>query len=65
MPKRYNSYSLWLEDHPYLTPSGTAVIRSDFGAKFGGLDTREQVTACVNLAKRAGLLVLDQFDSHR
>ena len=52
-----------LEEHPYLTPSGTAVIRSDFRAKFGRLDTREQVTpACVNLAKRAGLdfLVLDQ-----
>jgi oxazoline/thiazoline synthase len=51
-----------LQDHPYLTPSGAAVVRPDFGSKFGSLDTREQVRACVNLAKRAGLdfLVLDQ-----
>jgi Uncharacterized conserved protein len=51
-----------LQDHPYLTPSGATVVRPDFGSKFGSLDTREQVTACVNLAKRAGLdfLVLDQ-----
>ena len=51
-----------LQDHPYLTPSGAAAVRPDFGSKFGNLDTREQVTACVNLAKRAGLdfLVLDQ-----
>src|SRR5262249_42383160 len=39
-----------------------AAVRPDFGSKFGNLDAREQVTACVNLAKRAGLdfLVLDQ-----
>ena len=51
-----------LRDHPYLTPSGTQVVRPDLGSEFGRLDTREQVTACVNLAKRAGLdfLVLDQ-----
>jgi oxazoline/thiazoline synthase len=51
-----------LQDHPYLTPSGAPAIRPDFGSKFGNLDTREQVTACVNLVKRAGLdfLVLDQ-----
>ena len=49
-----------LEDHPYLAPSGA--VRPDLGSKFGGLDAREQVTACVNLAKQAGLdfLVLDQ-----
>ncbi len=49
-----------LEDHPYLAPSGA--VRPDLGSKFGGLDAREQVTACVNLVKRAGLdfLVLDQ-----
>ena len=43
-------------------PGGTAVVRSDFGSTFGRLDTREQVTACVNVAKREGLdfLVLDQ-----
>jgi oxazoline/thiazoline synthase len=51
-----------LQDHPYLTPGGAAVVRPDFGSKFGSLDTREQVTACVSLVKRAGLdfLVLDQ-----
>jgi len=50
-----------LKDLPYLTPGGTATVRSDFGAKFGQLDKREQVMACVDLAKRAGLdfLVLD------
>ena len=49
-----------LEDYPYLVPSGA--VRPDLGSKFGGLDAREQVTACVNLVKRAGLdfLVLDQ-----
>jgi bacteriocin biosynthesis cyclodehydratase domain-containing protein len=51
-----------LQDHPYLTPSGAAAVRPDFGSKFGNLDAREQVTACVSLVKRAGLdfLVLDQ-----
>jgi oxazoline/thiazoline synthase len=51
-----------LQDSPYLTPSGNPVVRPDFGSKFGRLDKREQVMACVNLAKREGLdfLVLDQ-----
>ena len=51
-----------LRDHPYLTPSGSPAVRPDFGSKFGRLDKREQVTACVQLAKREGLdfLVLDQ-----
>jgi hypothetical protein len=46
----------------YLTPSDAAAVRPDPGSKFGRLDAREQVTACVNIAKRAGLdfLVLDQ-----
>ena len=37
-------------------------MRPDFGSKFGQLDKREQVMACVNLVKREGLdfLVLDQ-----
>jgi oxazoline/thiazoline synthase len=50
-----------LQDLPYLTPSSKAKVQSDFGAKFGQLDKREQVMACVDLAKRAGLdfLVLD------
>jgi oxazoline/thiazoline synthase len=51
-----------LQDHPYLTPNGAALVRPDPGSKFGQLDTREQVRACVDVAKRAGLdfLVLDQ-----
>ncbi len=53
---------LRLRDHPYLTPSGHPMVQPEFGSKFGHLDTREQVTACVSLAKKAGLdfLVLDQ-----
>ena len=53
---------LRVQDHPYLTPSGKPMVRQEFGLKFGHLDTREQVTACVSLAKQAGLdfLVLDQ-----
>ena len=53
---------LRLQDYPYLTPSGNPLVQPDFGSKFGRLDTREQVTACVRLAKQAGLdfLVLDQ-----
>jgi oxazoline/thiazoline synthase len=53
---------LRLGDHPYLTPSGNQLIRPDFSSKFGRLDKREQVIACVRLAKREGLdfLVLDQ-----
>jgi bacteriocin biosynthesis cyclodehydratase domain-containing protein len=51
-----------LEDHPYLIPNGRPSSQADFGSKFGVLDKREQVMACVNLAKREGLdfLVLDQ-----
>jgi oxazoline/thiazoline synthase len=51
-----------LQDHPYLTPGGAAAVRPDLGSTFGRLDAREQVTACVNLARREGLdfLVLDQ-----
>ncbi|MGP0059451.1 MAG: TOMM precursor leader peptide-binding protein [Beijerinckiaceae bacterium] len=53
---------LRLSDHPFLTPSGTPLVQLNFDTKVGHLDTREQVTACVSLAKRAGLdfLVLDQ-----
>jgi bacteriocin biosynthesis cyclodehydratase domain-containing protein len=53
---------LRLQDHPYLTPSGEPPIRPDFSSKFGHSDTREQVLACVALAKQAGcdFLVLDQ-----
>jgi len=37
-------------------------VQADFSSKFGALDKREQVMACVNLVKREGLdfLVLDQ-----
>ena len=53
---------LRLQDHPFLTPSGNPAIEPGLGAKFDHLDTREQVAACVRLAKRAGLdfLVLNQ-----
>jgi ribosomal protein S12 methylthiotransferase accessory factor len=51
-----------VQEHAYLIPSGMRGLERDFGAKFGLLDTREQVTACVHLAKREGLdfLVVDQ-----
>jgi bacteriocin biosynthesis cyclodehydratase domain-containing protein len=53
---------LRLRDHPFLTPSSNPAIEPGLGAKFDHLNTRDQVGACVRLAKRAGLdfLVLDQ-----
>jgi bacteriocin biosynthesis cyclodehydratase domain-containing protein len=53
---------LRLQDHPFLTPSDGPLVRPGSDSKFGHLDTREQVIACVDIAKRAGLdfLVLDQ-----
>ena len=53
---------LRLRDHPFLTPSDDPMVQPGFGSKFGGLDTREQVAACVRHAKREGLdfLVLNQ-----
>ena len=56
------SQPLPLRDHAYLLPHGKPIVRTDFVTEFGGLDTREQVIACVNLVKRLGLdfLVLDQ-----
>jgi oxazoline/thiazoline synthase len=53
---------LRLDDYPYLTPSGKPLVPADLGSKFGDLDTSEQVSACVRLAKQAGLdfLVLNQ-----
>jgi ribosomal protein S12 methylthiotransferase accessory factor YcaO len=58
---------LRLQDYPYLTPSGKPLVpgdfgSGDFGSKFSDLDASEQVSACVRLAKQAGLdfLVLDQ-----
>ncbi|MGA3301669.1 MAG: TOMM precursor leader peptide-binding protein [Methylovirgula sp.] len=53
---------LRIKDYPYLLPSGHPKVEPDLTSKFGGLDTRQQVMACVDLVKRAGLdfLVLDQ-----
>ncbi len=59
------STPLRLQDHPFLMPSDQPMVQPGFGSKVGGLDAREQVTACVRLAERAGLdvLVLDQTRS--
>jgi bacteriocin biosynthesis cyclodehydratase domain-containing protein len=56
------STPLRLQDHFYLTPSGSPMVQPETDSKFGHLDTSEQVAACVALAKRTGLdfLVLDQ-----
>ena len=61
-PSLDGSTPLRLQDHPYLTPSGGPMVQPASDSKFGHLDPRAQVTACVSLAKRAGLdfLVLDQ-----
>jgi oxazoline/thiazoline synthase len=58
----HDDNELSLGDHPYLAPSGNQLIPPDFSSKFGCLDNREQVMACVRLAKQEGLdfLVLDQ-----
>ena len=46
----------------YLLPHGKAPMRRARSSKFANLDRREQVLACVKLARRFGLdfLVLDQ-----
>jgi oxazoline/thiazoline synthase len=57
------STPLRLKNYPFLTPSSAATVKPDSSLRFGSLDnTRDQVTACVNVAKRHGLdfLVLDQ-----
>jgi oxazoline/thiazoline synthase len=56
------STPLRLRDHPFLMPSENPVVQPHSSLKFGRLDLREQVTTCVELAKREGLdfLVLDQ-----
>jgi bacteriocin biosynthesis cyclodehydratase domain-containing protein len=54
---------LRLRDHPFLTPSGNRMVQPDSGSKVAPLgNTREQVDACVDIAKRADLdfLVLNQ-----
>src|SRR5262249_26474824 len=56
------STHLPLQDHPYLTQSDAPMIRLGSSSKFASLHAREQVTACVRVAKREGhdFLVLDQ-----
>jgi ribosomal protein S12 methylthiotransferase accessory factor len=51
-----------LQNFPYLIPNRKAVVRPDFGPKFRELETRDQVIACVDLARQQKLdfLVLDQ-----
>jgi ribosomal protein S12 methylthiotransferase accessory factor len=54
---------LRLQDHAFLTPNRNAGNQPDAGATLGPLDnTRQQVDACVDIARRAGLdfLVLNQ-----
>jgi ribosomal protein S12 methylthiotransferase accessory factor len=54
---------LRLQDYPFLTPGGNPAIPSDAASKSGLRDnTRDQVLACVDIARRAGLdfLVLNQ-----
>jgi ribosomal protein S12 methylthiotransferase accessory factor len=54
---------LRLQEHPFLTPTGNPADQPDPGATVGFLhNTRGQVDACIDIAKRAGLdfLVLDQ-----
>lgn len=54
---------LHLRDHPFLTPGGKPTVQPGSGAKVVPLhNTREQVDACVDIARGAGLdfLVLNQ-----
>jgi oxazoline/thiazoline synthase len=53
---------LRLEDHPYLIPGKKRASINAAGAKFGGLSSREQADACVQLTAQAGFdfMVLDQ-----
>jgi ribosomal protein S12 methylthiotransferase accessory factor len=61
-PSRDGDTPLRLDDHPYLTPNGHPATQYESSSKFGRLDPSEQVAACMQTAKRAGLdfLVLDQ-----
>jgi oxazoline/thiazoline synthase len=56
------STPLRLGDHPFLTPNENPAVQPYSSLKFGRLDSSEQVTTCVEIAKREGLdfLVLDQ-----
>jgi oxazoline/thiazoline synthase len=61
-PGHHEGAPFRLQDHSYHLPNGAGALPPGLGAEFGRLDTREQVLACVDIAKRAGLdfLVLDQ-----
>jgi oxazoline/thiazoline synthase len=56
------STPLRLQEHPFLTPSSKQMVQPGFSSKFGRLEVCDQVTACVGVAKQAGLdfLVLNQ-----
>jgi bacteriocin biosynthesis cyclodehydratase domain-containing protein len=60
--RRRDIDALPLRRHAYLQPHGKASVRRTRFSEFANLDRREQVWACVKLAKRFGLdfLVLDQ-----
>lgn len=53
---------LRLRDHPFLTPSSNPKVKPASDSQLPLDNTREQVLACVEIARRAGLdfLVLDQ-----
>jgi len=53
---------LHLEDHPFLLPATRSIVCPDLGLPVPRDNTREQVDACVEIARRAGhdFLVLDQ-----
>ncbi len=53
---------LRLQNYPYLIPGNGGPARLSSESKFGRLDVREQVNACVNIARQQGLdfLVLNQ-----
>src|SRR3989440_5945243 len=47
---------LRLRDHPFLTPNGHPTVQTGASANVGPIDnTRDQVLACINIARRAGL----------
>jgi ribosomal protein S12 methylthiotransferase accessory factor len=56
------SAPLRLQDHSYLTPCDLPMVQLSCDSKFGRLDVREQVSACLRVARQQGLdlLVLDQ-----
>jgi ribosomal protein S12 methylthiotransferase accessory factor len=53
---------LHLENYPFLLPAIRSIVRPDLGLPMPRDNTREQVDACVEIARRAGhdFLVLDQ-----